>query len=375
MPTILINQYDKTTRRVFFAIPKGKSYVYEPNKLVKQAAQKGETCWYYVFNYLRIRYGKKFALEHTERKIEKILSSYRKEVVAIELQQHLIQQTLNILRLNNSDIVAREEYINLISQYLINIPYNTHTVIDNLQQKSFDELQLLIEEQITHAIINNCKQTLLYLGFNPQSLFQTYLQKEISSVSIDTNNLQDKKMIYQNLVYLEAAKAYKFKTADWHPCDPIEKLITELVEKGFFSVNLIIKPWYYAQRYFIPQQFVEEKIYSWDFDNQTNNATKEIDEGHAILIVGAEKTGEEEYIYFLDPNHSSDENYVYQLPYKELCKSIYDIYWNRFPLITDNIKGPFAYHADLNWNDLELKRYSKLLIEDDSNTPGLASAK
>lgn len=71
-------------------ITPGKVYLADPARRLPQKAQKGPTCWYYAFNYLRPRYGKGYAKgykqgteEYEARRVEKAVASGRKRLTEI----------------------------------------------------------------------------------------------------------------------------------------------------------------------------------------------------------------------------------------------------------------------------------------------------
>lgn len=143
-------------------IPLGKSYISNPFFFKPQLAQKGETCWYYVLNYIRNRYGKDFPDQnYLMRREEKIISSHRKKIVAIEKKSEKLLELLMSMQFEYQiDEVDKAIVKKRLDFYIANnLLFEDEIKIYKkfLSQPTQDNFENYINEEIQNDYIENCK--------------------------------------------------------------------------------------------------------------------------------------------------------------------------------------------------------------------------
>lgn len=170
------------------------------------------------------------------------------------------------------------------------------------------------------------------MGIEPQEAYEKYLNEHGDSFS-------DQYTIYANLVYLAAIKSYNLKMPAWHLCEHIDRLLEQLQVNGAFAVSGKFGDQFYSTESDVNSEKIGLRPLHCYLEN---NEREELGTGHAILIIGAEKANDNEFIYYLDPNESSESSKVYKLPYDQFLSRIADIYGNMYDKLNMDIDGPFA---------------------------------
>ncbi len=246
-----------------------KGYGVEDDRFrVTQSRQKGPTCSYYGFLPLRVRIGPFHGASDSEsRTIEKAISLWRKQVTAC---------------------AVRHPYSNKIPDEFL-------------------------------ADISHCDRALLTaFGINPIDMFisASGRAKDWNSLSQMTQTmlikfelklwddlpLKVKRFLLQNFVIHTMMMKYQLQPSKWTPDQPIKNLIQILKNYGPMAVagNLGISS-YSSSASCSTRKIAARAIYYFPEWSKCD----EYNERHVIILIGAEKLGDCENIYYNDPNDSS----------------------------------------------------------------------
>ncbi|MGQ3889975.1 hypothetical protein ACQUW5_13210 [Legionella sp. CNM-1927-20] len=357
-----LTEYKKN--KIFIHVPTKKYYLSNLGLFRDQSAQKGGTCWYYVLNYLRIRYGKDFPnQDYPYRRIERILSLFRNNIVKIENITSKFLASLESLQFE----YQKEEIDKIIAEKRLNInqelslksedPFKEEEIqlLKNfLNQFEFNELSLYINNIILLKYITNARHCLEELGINSNHALQEHI-KEHANFEFDNLTISDEYIIFQNLIYLEAVKQYHLKISTWNPCYKIEHLIEHLNKEG----PLAVSGYFQFKEDFLPS-LESNKIGIRPLYYLEELTIEYGDIGHAVLIIGAEINDSGEWVFYLDPNDSTGTSKVYKIPYHYLNKVIADIYGYPFSEADQTKNIPFAVCTDNNWIQKEENLILKL---------------
>lgn len=387
MLKFLRNHSDKANGReeVLIDIPYGKTYLSNPQQTLSQPKQKGGSCWYYSFNYLRPRYGKEFDLvKHPQRRIEKIISKYRKINTEREEEEKIFQAmklcfphkkiTVQHLAFVQSDVLFRSGLFSEKMQSLFLDFTKQHQHLDF--ESYFIETNLKIK-------IENSRLTLSRLGVNPdEALRDALTTKGIS----EYGSLEELSTIYYNLIKAEAIKAYKLHYSLWNPKDDIGSLFQALRQNGqFWVAGYFGKPFYTKPAHLLQDHFANKKIYGWNPEDYSSGIP--VDGAHAIVVIGAQKFKEREYVYYIDPNDPNDAvdgPIIYKMSYNRFKSKIKGVFDTAIAhdgrSLLPCLKGPFGVHANQNDPDANYLELSinfadkKILMEKVEAYPTLSKA-
>lgn len=334
---------DETRQGVIVKLSPGKQYLSSTEPEI-QHSQKGPTCWFYAYNYLRLRLGSDFEQEYDDiftllmdlkktepkevfdflnevmiplkllRKKEKIISSYRKIVTHSSELEDLRKQICGSkdnepiakLKLNPSDSTSEVEK----DFYAYVAEFRNQQAITSF--KEF--LTLKINELQNNAAIDVFEKL-----NNPQAL---EMVKQIENES--PAHLKAPRM--QSLVRLIGATQLGLKKSKFKHTDNIDQLIETITTEGAIVIASKEAPVYYELK--AAQQVKDHndanyKIFSLPPSRRLD--AKEIEQMnyHAVVIVGAEKgIGNNigsNYVYFIDPNYQSipgQEQKVFKAPFE-----------------------------------------------------------
>lgn len=355
----------RTSSCVLYEVMPGKSarqatcLCKEPQEArIIQPRQKGGTCWYYTFNYLRQRVGKGAEgceMHQSMREVEKAVSKVRKDITKYENDLRWYGEIDHNQKLKSFLMtIDREFAINLINENEINK--------NNLFQKKFAESYglenlsnlkggarfLIIARHQLYEELKKFSKTPLdeinnFHGFLVQKrdlgksdIKDNYLKHVLPDylVAIDAHKKQLGsvgffKQYNQEQVFLNTiARGYQLQHSSWSPDQGVISLITEITETGPIAVGGVIGTPYYKERP-LPtgEEFGGRHTYFWNADARTLSASSS---GHMILLVGAKKEADGEFVYFIDPNDASDPSNsesqrIYRMPYLELVEHIIPI--------------------------------------------------
>ncbi len=287
---------------------------------VLQRGSKDNTCWYYVFNALRERYKAPNTVELKERIWEQIASKRRKAAsaherslpdIADQLNQGAVQRFLTATTLESIKTPEQQQILNIlealpaevklsaiIPRFLEQTAHRTlydYLVYCKLQKRSDINLTFLSE-----------------LGTTPQAVFSSIVDldpplrghfrtnKWAELAPSDQNSFSD------HLAKKASADIHGLKVSAWSPSQPIDALIGELQKWGPLSVNGSFGlPHYQDPPMPLGKQLGGQEVYGW---SRTARKVEGRVMGHAILLVGAEKTGGRGggVVYYNDPMDDSD---------------------------------------------------------------------
>ncbi len=124
--------------------------------------------------------------------------------------------------------------------------------------------------------------------------------------------------------FIASYKLYKFTESTWDPSQDIEDLINQIQEHGphivggyFGRSNYIEK----ASEIYLEE--INKSVFSWSPNAQPHEVVR----GQCIVLIGAQKDQDKEYVYYVDPEDGSNPNRpnqqsIYRIEYKILQKNI-----------------------------------------------------
>lgn len=218
-----------------------------------------------------------------------------------------------------------------------------------INQNEFADLQIFVNEVTLKRNIENCETTLVKLNFNPALELEKFLQKEKHKLK----NADAKLLAYETILHAKFYKLNHLIVSPWHPDDGIQALIDNLRQYGACYVTEDFGlPYYHEPPHQLQEQFGKRPIFGWN-----KNQYHELKSGHAILIVGGKRIGNQGYVYFLDPNVNNLTNgkdaKLFKMSYERLLTSICNLKGKgKNPALAKmasvgNLNGPFAVHADI----------------------------
>ncbi|MHB1949570.1 MAG: hypothetical protein ACYCQI_15835 [Gammaproteobacteria bacterium] len=376
-------QEEKSEDLILFDIPSGKKYptAKEP---VTQEAQKGNTCWYYIFNYLRPRIGKIAELENKldekeadkdelihARKVEKIISTHRKKTYLLDVHlQHGFElskycntreRAAKELKEFNQDYDALMKAKNNPALYaklperikklnLVSLIINIEILERFLAQSQDATLNRFAVRIFNEDFVNACKETISKLGFDPEKELRR--QRELITnqpFKVVISEGQDQKMLFNMVVHRLAAESYHLKSSAWIPKNGFQALRDALAKEGPLAIGAHLGIPFYIDDPKPGGNVGKYQTFFWPKGSQKSIHIQ----GHYILLVGAEQVttkagATQDTVLFIDPYDQSiagEPRKVYRVSFKTLCENISNtLGLSGVPV--DKMKGPFAYCAD-----------------------------
>ena len=306
----------------------------DTRRRVIQLGSKGDNCWYVIFNMLRERYKAPNASTFKGRDFEKIASTRRKAIFALNNSLPDIIDKLDNVRI-------KYYFSSMTRKSFLQFPLDR--VLDNLDRYAAQNRKVNIK---TYSIIPSFENQNMYdsfydylfnigfikrfeinenflksIGKNPKDLLNAAKRidphYEIFTCWEDLSPEQ-KCSLLDSFVRKLSAEHYGIKISSWLPSQPIENLIDELTHHGPLGVAGSFG-WV---SYDVPARKLGKKIENRDIYYWRKDDPKK-DVGHIILIVGAEKIGINGFVYYIDPNDDSDPAHpetqpIYMMSYKKL---------------------------------------------------------
>lgn len=353
-----ISILETTSNSILYEIPPGK-----PNPLqtytagvdererVLQMGNKGNSCWYFVFNCIRKRIGK-ICLESflMDRKIEILCSQRRKEQTAydnsfpVPFSQLYTTSDKSLLML--MDLKAAELFLKSKSD-------------DDFNQSEIQEgrssLKPYLQEFIKEKKFPNFYEFLLFKryskAFEINMKFLSYFETNVNDLLEDEKwkklEISKKAIDLDNFVRDVHADLYKLQRSSWKPAQGIDPLIHELKERGPLMVlGNFGQDAYIDPPFKMSQKISSREIYGWRPGAEHIQSIAR----HAVLLVGAKKIQNKAFVFFIDPCDPSD-------PATPLDPSMRKLYMISLNNLTSNIcslsgrfesdsKIGYAYHGN-----------------------------
>lgn len=349
---------------IFTPLPQGKPdpslpYTFPDSRpRVEQAAQKGNTCWYYALAMMRERIGKHPTKEFMDaRKFEKCASKRRKmQTLAYELYtdrrdiarqvqtdpnytrhnlntkegaSQMVQRLREILATEEGSLDQRKEVrrlLGLLSAYV------------KSSQESLDEFVLhKYSEQ-------RMKINLVFLKEVGVSIEEL---SPIHGISVQEYNqlpLQEKIKYLDNWTFCLCYRRYGFSESLWSPKDGLNGLITELKKQKCLYVKGRFGKQYYVDDPIRVGTLQGQAIYGWKKGSQKTPFRQ----SHSVVLVGASSKG---LIYFVDPLDGSSPNdptqqRVYVMSYNTFKKQLFALkstpYMHEEQVFSDGLQDRFC---------------------------------
>lgn len=364
-----ISILEKTNSSIVYEIPPGKPDPQqtcplgeETRSRIFQSFYKGNTCWYYAFNFIRMRIGKNPPEGLQEkRKLEERCSQRRKKQTAHENSLPAITEQLTT-ELGRAGLITMtlESVQSLLKnrkelEPLIDSPqsreggpalfpfieeFKREATCDNMHEflinKKFDKRNEINEEFLN--LFGKSGKELFHSQITPHD--PSYQQEEWEELSITT-----KGALLDFFARDLSAQAYGLKKSSWKPLESMDRLIEELNQKGpLFISGDFGKSAYVDQPYERKEEVGGRKVYAWRPGAKRH---PEMFLGHSVLLIGAKKTQDLSLVYFIDPIDPSDprdrsKQKIYAISFKNLTDHICDLSGQ---VRKDSIMG-YAYHGN-----------------------------
>lgn len=327
---------------------------------VLQCANKYNTCWYYVFNYLRKRIGKHPDVQELpERKIEKLLSERRKR------KSEYTKKLLNIIQLLDepeavgffrSCTKEDMEIVSLALKPYLRDPKFRVAFDDFNNQSNFDNLYDYLLWLKTGRFAEIDEKLLHDLGEDPEIRYDSFAQAYPYDVVTEAFKAQKWEQLstfhkgawLDSLVMNVAADRYGLKKSTWSPARSIDDLIAEITLHGPLYIQGYFGSEFYPEvaEFLMNDKIEGRDVYGFRLGSQMEKAGVLC---HAVLLVGAKKMNKTGgYVYFIDPNNESDpkepkKQKIYCMSYAKLARDVSDLMGILGP--EDDSPSGFAYYG------------------------------
>lgn len=338
---------EHTSNSIMYAMPNGKPNLKQKvleekiPEIILQKKQKGNTCAYYAYNYIRKRIGDNISENSStqlkkERKIEKICSLYRKEQTKIGNIFDILNPLVEVLDNKN-------ESISLLK---------VHSIINHLLTKEEAEeakgiletclkdnktgsksLKNMIEEKEISTSLEASLTFYKNLNVDYKKRLAIILSKQLNKLHLNDDIDELNVALKRNIAHIDSlllmAEQYGLKESKWCP-GKIEGLIQELKDHGPLKVSGKHGRCYYSETPFK----LSEKNGDYETYGFKPGATrKTINASHAVLLVGAKIINNKSYVYIKEPNDENDPmkketNKIYKISYEKFCEHLTDVFGN-----------------------------------------------
>ncbi len=242
---------------------------------VIQQSQKGPLCAYYSMLPLRVRIGPTHSSSfQTFRSDEKIISIWRKELIAISSRRYRL-----LINSEEYEACINTCHENLLLAFGINYIY---MALGDISIKGIPSWK------IWHSSGPLTKENLLRIVKN----------------YFNSLPLRDRQALIHNFVIRVLIEKYQLEYSSWTPEQPIDSLMKNLKEHGPMTVSGYLGPVFYLA----PPRLSARKIsdHSLHYFPKGTQRKPEFGDCHAIIVIGAEKIGDQELVYYSDPHDISD---------------------------------------------------------------------
>ena len=232
----------------------------------------------------------------------------------------------------------KEEIISIITQFL-----NSNTAPLNAQtaEASFHAFQdFILQREINekciaakHFIETNLKHNIveLYIKYFRASYSPDTPEEQLSRVlsNLFAKNNKNTFIMLEALIHKLCHEGYQLNRSSLSPSQPIDTLINDLknhgpmVCGGYIGANC-----YNSSPLSLSKKIGGRSIWGW----KKGAFNQDGSELHTLVVVGAEKTENQENIYFIEPNDPSnptniEAQKIYKMSYTRFTQQVNDI-WN-----------------------------------------------
>ncbi|MGK0183585.1 MAG: hypothetical protein ACI9YB_002902 [Halioglobus sp.] len=309
---------------------------------VLQAAQKGNTCWYYALNMIRERFGKDVPQEFQAQRDFESKASLRRKLQTRFSQKHesenqLARQLQEDPHYERFNIKQKEQ----ASIFLADMQRIIQGVDSEAAQRELKMVITLLTpfcSQGTHSTLDSFLQNkhmedrnrwntkfLLSTGMDPASFYEKMTPKySFYMKPWDEYSEVEKAPFLDNFSSLRSIEGYGLKESSWHPSREVDDLIEQIRESGPHKVSGKFGKMFYEEDAALqPRSCGSYNLYAW----KKGSTRKELNKTHSIVIIGASKRAPGGLVYFLDPLDESDpakpfERPVYVMSYNRLKTDI-----------------------------------------------------
>lgn len=349
----------KTSSCILYEIPPGKpnpeqrcTTGEDERDRIEQLAMKGAACWYYVFNYIRLRIGKDPCEElREERENEAICSQRRKEQTAYDdafpVSIAELYSISDMSLLQRLDVKNAQEFLNseLSSSCNLSEPLEGRSSIVPYIQEFVEQNK---HSNMREFLLFKRASKMIEINMKFLSNFNTDVYKMTESKQWNKWDTEQKAAVLDTYVRDFSADLYKLNKSSWKPSreikEGIDELINELKKHGPLMILGDFGPSAYIDQPFKTKEKISSRnIYAW----RPGARRIESMAGHSILLVGAKKTHDNAYVYFIDPIDPSDpldrdKQKIYAMSFKNLTSNICSLTGHK----ELNSEIGYAYHGN-----------------------------
>lgn len=284
---------------------------------VVQTGIKGACCWDNVFNFLGCRGPRKEIEEICSKRVQELTAYDAAFPVTIEeLYSESDSLSLRRTSLKNAELFLQSEEASACDSE-IEMQQGRSSITSYMKE--------FIKEK-THTNFHDfliAKRCEKQIAVNMQFLskFDTDVHKLTESSEWKKFDLECKAAVLDTYVRDFLADLYQLKRSTWKPSEEFGKLLIELKEKG----PMMIFGEFGIKAYLDPPYKMKEKaggrdIYAWSSGAKRTQSKY----GHSVLLVGAKKTQDQAFVYFIDPTDSSgrSKKTIYMVSIKNLTEHI-----------------------------------------------------
>lgn len=339
--TCKILQNDATS--IVYGLPLGKPtqentcFCKQPRRTL-QESQKGSTCWYYVFNFLRQRVGKTPCEAHqTRRNIEESISAARKAIKAweeplawswqMENNEEMMYWAKRIDRTNldtwiKNKTLFKKEVSNRLSK-----TDGSENIIASQLYSCLKAFKWAVDLTSFYAFLN------WKLDVGIMKVQYRYLNRmhpgykrivERMEKRLKRSDFSQRSIRVGDTFLSEVAKQYGLAYSHWLPGAGVLGLIKELKTVGPLAIYGRFGGVYYQNPPLLSAEDMKGRdVFFWNADaTRVESACL-----HVVLLVGASQREEGNFVYFIDPNDSSDPEDIrsqplYRISFEFFCATI-----------------------------------------------------
>jgi hypothetical protein len=247
---------------VFFELSRGK--IGKDGSITIQKGQKGNTCFFYAMKRL-------LRTEEIRSSHGKLCSQYRKIITLDDSKEdcHRAASNANEFFLTQMNLNTKETAVGFLREKLM-----------KRQSKSMPE-ELLSSEKMLETMEEIKRED------NPLIEFQL--------VCCAVNHLMASHHGLQEVFFKDIKTAVQL-------IQKLKRTGPLMVSGSFGSARYVDNP------IKLEATLGSHELYGWRKGAQTISEPEDVNNSHAIVIVGAEIKGDKQYVYWIDPKHANDPN-------------------------------------------------------------------
>lgn len=358
---------------VFRPLPLGKPDPTEPRpesgpdsrRRVIQHGAKGNVCWLAGFNLLRARWKAPNTEGRVERLFEQSVSKMRKAICKYQdglpdlVKSFEYSMMADLLKGITKSSVAENPHAIQLLDVVVEAHIGPAKVALNTLKESFMTQTKFTNLYDYAKFVSLNGGSGIYetffaeIGVDPEKLHQQVIEtrdeaycKRYSGTKWGDIDPQQKNLLLYQLAYNLVAKRSGLQLSYWEPTGRFTFLVEELEIRGPLVVGGFFGRAYYATKpKKLDRTVMGRPLYGW----LKTDPKISLIVGHVIVVVGAEKVNDREYVYYVDSEDASDPDHpekqvLFCMSYQKLVDNI--LANNGFHHKQASCRVGYAFHAD-----------------------------